>query len=776
MFPPSLSLSASNVIRNECLKITNLGHASRYSYCELVTGEISQLAYASPEVARLQCSKELKAEKDRMKTVEYEGTVQLPIVDESRMHSEVNDLSLDPTQGGLRIAADPAQDMWSVGAIIYYLCTGETLFLTDNEEGIDADQLQMLIDWPDFAKQKRVNKVKSPAARHLVSMLLSKDPLLRPSASYCLTYHPYLLQQQDSDTDSVRFPGEGSSKYDVFISYRKQSKSYRSLCTDNDHCGILTELFANRGISVVSTSDCSGTAVRNSSSSLSHSMTHSSAAIIILSHYALFKAIRSVGSDPNTGTTNGMTAAGGRETALSIFEKMSANSEFDEFLYELRLAVELRSIGLLEKGLFIVAVGEQLPIESSDQLSVVVDDRGRSSGCSPVDLSVVDRFTHWKNVSYSTYFEEHYGEMVGYYGGSHSRSAMPHVTVRSVETALDSFLHDSGYGKSTLQDLTIMELFRYLVRLPTYHIVGPQESAFQHAVDSLADVLSGASVILSNRASTGKVVASGDVVIADVALSRPSTAAFDMILGSTIRNNPITMMMPMMTPMMHTSKSRASTPALMEGLLQSEHFDNRTRSPLTGLRVQAYIPSGDSPKKPSSQQRSLHDLSTAAGIRIIRTPALDDVLGSRRGSPDIMNSSPGTTFGESFRIPIQTWDAAADDDPINYTAAAGVNFASSLPMEVPFVDIELNNGNSYHKLPYFTEIVGEDRVRSAAALSFMSSKLEVSENHIANLQDELMLLRKKMSSSDAELADLRNKMAKGSIRYPPSSSSKKRPK
>jgi serine/threonine protein kinase len=762
------------VIRDECLKIANLGHASRYTYSELVTGEISQLAYASPEIARLQCSKELQAEKDRMNTMEYEGTVQLPIVDESRMHGEVNDLSLDPTQGGLRIAADPAQDMWSVGAILYYLCTGETLFLTDNEEGIDADQLQMLIDWPDFAKQKRVNKVKSPAARHLVSLLLSKDPLLRPSASYCLTYHPYLLQQQqDSDEGSVRFPGEGSSKYDVFISYRKQSKRYRSLCTDNDHCAILTELFANRGISVISTSDCSGTAVRNSSSSLSHSMTHSSAAIIILSHYALFKEIRSMDSDPNTGTTYGTTAAGGRETALSIFEKMSANSEFDEFLYELRLAVELRSIGLLEKGLFIVAVGEQLPIESSDQLSVVVDDRGRSSGCSPVDLSAVDRFTHWKNVSYSTYFEEHYGEMIGYYGGSHSRSAMPHVTVRSVEEALDSFLHDSGYGKSTVQDLTIMELFRYLVRLPTYHVVGPQESAFQHTVDSLADVLSGASVILSNRASTGKVVASADVVIADVALSRPSTAAFDMILGSTIRNNPITMMM----PMMHTSKSRASTPALMEGLLQSEHFDNRTRSPLTGLRVQAYIPSGDSPKKPSSQQRSLHDLSTAAGIRITKTPAssLDDVLGSRRGSPDIMNSSPGATFGESFRIPIQTWDAAADDDPINYTAA-GVNFTSSLPMEVPFVDIELNNGNSYHKLPYFTEIVGEDRVRSAAALSFMSSKLEVSENHIANLQDELMLLRKKMSSSDAELADLRNKMAKGSIRYPPSSSSKKRPK
>lgn len=800
------------MIRDECLKIANLGHASRYSYRELVTGEIPQLAYASPEVARLQCNKETKTVKDRMNTVEYEGMVQLPIVDESRMHGEVNDLSLDPTQDGLRIAADPAQDMWSIGAIIYYLCTGETLFLTDNEEDIDADQLQILIDWPDFAKQKRVNKVKSPAARHLVSQLLSKDPLLRPSASYCLTYHPYLQQQQQQNSEegsvnkeAVRFPGEGSSKYDVFISYRKQptgnhrsssSLSSSSLCTDNDHCAILTELFTNRGMSVVSTSDSdssrtAGDSSSSSSSSLSHSMTHSSAAIIILSHYALFKAIR---SSVDSSDTTSAVAVGRGTTALSIFEKMSANSEFDEFLYELRLAVELRSMGLLEKGLFIVAVGEQIPNESSDQLSVVVNER--SNG--------MDRYTHWKNVSYSTYFEEHYGEMIGYYGGSHSRSAMPHVTVRSVEAALDSFLHDSGYGKSAVQDLTIMELFRYLVRLPTYHIVGPQESAFQHAANSLADVLSGVSVILGNRASSsGKVAAaSADVVIADVALSRPNTAAFDMILGSTIRNTPIT------TTMMHNpSKSRASTPALMgEGiLLESERFDGRTRSPLTGLPVRAYTPSGDSPKKPSSQQRSLYDLSSSsattaatAGIRIIGSPAVDDKLVSRRGSsPDIiiMNSSscsPGrTTFGESLRIPIQTWDDDDDDDaavgandPIHHTAAATaaeVNVASSLPVEeeVPFVDID-GYSSSFHKLPYFTEIVGEDRVRTAAALSFMSNKLEVSENHIANLQDELMLLRKKMSSSDAELADLRNKMAKGSIRYPPpsrsSSSSKKRPK
>jgi len=473
-------------------------------------------------------------------------------------------------------------------------------------------------------------------------------------------------------------------------------------------------------------------------------MTHCSAAIIVLSHYALFKATRSVDGDPDIDASGVI----GRTISQSIFEKMNANSEFDDFLYELRLAVELRSIGLLEKGLFIVAVGDQLPHNSRAQLSIVDE--------MSVDYVQDGPAAHWKNVSYTSYFEERYGEMIGHYGGSHSRSAMPNVTVKSVEAVLECFLHDSGYGKPTQGDLTLMELFRYLVRLPTFHIVGPQQQAFQNAANSLADVLSGVSVILGNRASTGKMTASSDVVIADIALSRPSTAAFDMMLGSNMRD-PITM---------YTSKSRASTPALIDGV-DSKRLDS-TRSPLTGLRVRANSPSGDSPKKPSSQQRSLQGFSTA-GIRI-GSPALDDVLGSRRGSPDIINCSSGATFGNSFRIPIKTWDAA-DDDPINNAAA--FNF-SPLPVEVPFVDIELNNGNSFHKLPYFTEIVGEDRVRTAAALTFMSSKLEVSENHIANLQDELLLLRRKMSSSDAELADLRNKISKGSIRYPPSSSSKKR--
>ncbi|KAJ1415473.1 hypothetical protein B484DRAFT_401450 [Ochromonadaceae sp. CCMP2298] len=67
------------------------------------------------------------------------------------------------------------------------------------------------------------------------------------------------------------------------------------------------------------------------------------------------------------------------------------------------------------------------------------------------------------------------------------------------------------------------------------------------------------------------------------------------------------------------------------------------------------------------------------------------------------------------------------------------------------------------QLPYFTEIVGEDRVRSAVALDFISTKLEVSENQIANLEDELSLLRREVWEKDRELGRLRGVLSTSSI-------------
>jgi hypothetical protein len=73
--------------------------------------------------------------------------------------------------------------------------------------------------------------------------------------------------------------------------------------------------------------------------------------------------------------------------------------------------------------------------------------------------------------------------------------------------------------------------------------------------------------------------------------------------------------------------------------------------------------------------------------------------------------------------------------------------------------IEFYNNRDIITVPYFTEIVGEDRVRTATTMQFMSTKLEESENHIANLEDELAMLRAQMSNKDAELSHLRSVVA-----------------
>lgn len=77
-------------------------------------------------------------------------------------------------------------------------------------------------------------------------------------------------------------------------------------------------------------------------------------------------------------------------------------------------------------------------------------------------------------------------------------------------------------------------------------------------------------------------------------------------------------------------------------------------------------------------------------------------------------------------------------------------------------DIAFYNNQDIVTMPYFTEIVGEDRVRTANAMNFMSTKLEESENALANLEDELALLRAQMNAKDNELSYLRTVVAASS--------------
>jgi len=82
------------------------------------------------------------------------------------------------------VEASPQTDMWCLGAILYYLCTGETLFLNNASDNVtDNSSLLQLCEWTDATKNEKLLKIPNVLARNLVSRLLSKDPTKRPLTS-----------------------------------------------------------------------------------------------------------------------------------------------------------------------------------------------------------------------------------------------------------------------------------------------------------------------------------------------------------------------------------------------------------------------------------------------------------------------------------------------------------------------------------------------------------------------------------------------------------------
>ena len=114
--------------------------------------------------------------------------------------------------------ADPAQDMWAVGAVLYLLCTGTPLFVASVEDNTSVPEMARILEWSDELKDEKLSLVSDKYARNLLSLLLVKDPRLRLDASHVLT-HPFI-----SGLHPRRMQGEEPA-YDVFLSYRVDSDS-----------------------------------------------------------------------------------------------------------------------------------------------------------------------------------------------------------------------------------------------------------------------------------------------------------------------------------------------------------------------------------------------------------------------------------------------------------------------------------------------------------------------------------------------------------------------
>lgn len=112
--------------------------------------------------------------------------------------------------------ADPSYDQWCLGAVLYQLFTGESLFHHNSSDMLDPNHLRVLGHWNEETKYRRLLKIVDEKARNLVSRLLMKDPKSRIDSTRALK-HPFFTGKS-----VVRMVGE-SAKYDVFLSYRVRS-------------------------------------------------------------------------------------------------------------------------------------------------------------------------------------------------------------------------------------------------------------------------------------------------------------------------------------------------------------------------------------------------------------------------------------------------------------------------------------------------------------------------------------------------------------------------
>jgi serine/threonine protein kinase len=140
------------------------------------------------------------------------------------------------------LPADPSLDVWSLGCLLYQLCHPHVLplFQAGQDDNLETEvDLHNLWEWTDTHKQAQLARIIDPMARNLLALMLTKDPLLRPTLARVLV-HPFI----SGNTQVARLPG-AEPEYDCFLSYRVASD-----LTENNHVEKLYDLLVARGLRV----------------------------------------------------------------------------------------------------------------------------------------------------------------------------------------------------------------------------------------------------------------------------------------------------------------------------------------------------------------------------------------------------------------------------------------------------------------------------------------------------------------------------------------------
>eukprot|EP01030_Chromulinospumella_sphaerica_P034287 gene34287-biopygen5045 len=271
------------------------------------TGLKSSSAFCPPESIYVDCS------------------VSLPIACvRSEEHKLVSGLDYE------LLLADPSFDVWSLGCILYQMCTDcRMLFQGGQDDNLKADEsadsLFHLEEWSDALKTQKLSLVEDPLARNLLSLMLMKDPTKRPSLARIFE-HPFLTGKQ-----VARMVGE-KAEFDVFLSYRVWS--------DASHVEYIYEKLTAEGLKV----------------------------------WWDKKELKN-GENWEEGFCNGLVKSRIfvpflSKNALANFSTLETSTpKCDNVLLEHRLALELKEMGLIE-SIFPIVLGDDVPGSEPTQLKI----------------------------------------------------------------------------------------------------------------------------------------------------------------------------------------------------------------------------------------------------------------------------------------------------------------------------------------------------------------------------------------------------------------------
>jgi len=578
------------------------------------------------------------------------------------------------------------------------------LFLVSSTDNIDNDQLELLASWPDSIKQARISKVKDPYAQNLLSQLLMKDPKLRPSADYCLKYHPFFLQLQATDSSResplARFPFIAAT-IDTFISFRaailntEQSKQNTEVA-DFEHANILNMLLNEREITSEQSSSNSSDVI---DISVAIKLSKCSSSLIVLSKFAFVTDIKTDNQDVDLEDSVVIEAVdrGSSESK----EETKMNSAFMQFVFEVIMMMEFKSRGLLEKGMFVVAIGDRIP-----------NNKPRDESISVSSTSV--RFDIMNNgFVYDSYFKVYAGEIVGKFGGSQLDGLHDLPIPAAVKRAVKEVLHICGYGLSLHDDMTLHQLFSTLLNLATFHIIGESGDAFRSAVGSISAVIDGSMIAMDAYDAV-------NAVSEHYRGNRPLTSAFSQMIAGRVQSTPQVLLSPA------GSRHRSS-------------FAISPNKPNSMSRQSSF-------HRSSSQGGGLNRSGSRSSIKAVTSSGVG--LGGM-GESSFFSSSfrTGSLFDQEYGLTVSLESELDDEKDIINNSFVAVENDVNETQEFPI------------QLPYFTEIVGEDKASTSATMVYLAEKLEIKENEVLNLEDEIHLLQEKLQLQSEELRKLRRRFS-----------------